>query len=136
MLKPDEGVLEAPNAQLKREKYPIRDVKLKRERHQHRRPDVNRPSDREHLLETYSVKYEFCAQQIGRVYQDGIKLIFCPADASKFEKRAVDQSSARVQCLRRRTNYIRLLGHLGLCGLVKDCFGGSRKSNQSKWKRS
>ena len=45
-------------------------AQLKRERHLHLRPDVNQPSEREHLLETYSVKYEFRAQQIGRVYQN------------------------------------------------------------------
>ena len=37
-------------------------AELNRERHLHLRPDVNRPSEREHLLETYSVKYEFRAQ--------------------------------------------------------------------------
>ena len=44
--------------------------RAKRERHQHLRPDVNRPSEREHFLETYSVKYEFRARQIGGVCQN------------------------------------------------------------------
>ena len=72
MLKPDEdvGVLEAAGVPPKREKHQEPNAELKRERHQHLRPDVNRPSEREHLLETYSVKYEFRARQIGRVCQN------------------------------------------------------------------
>ena len=46
----------------KREKHQESNAELKRERHLHLRSDVNRPSEREHLLETYSVKYEFRAQ--------------------------------------------------------------------------
>ena len=66
MLKLDEGegVLEAADVPPKREKHQEPNAELKRERHQHLRPDVNRPSEREHLLETYSVKYEFRARQI------------------------------------------------------------------------
>ena len=54
----------------KREKHQEPNAELKRERHRHLRPDVNRPSEREHLLETYSVKYEFRARQIGGVCQN------------------------------------------------------------------
>ena len=72
MLKPDEGegVLEAADVPPKREKHQEPNAELKRERHQHLRPDVNRPSEREHLPETYSVKYEFRARQIGGVCQN------------------------------------------------------------------
>ena len=49
-IRPEKGKHQEPNAA------------LKRERRHHLRPDVNRPSEREHLLETYSVKYEFRAQ--------------------------------------------------------------------------
>ena len=72
MLKPDEGVgvLEAAGVPPKREKHQEPNAELKRERHQHLRPDVNRPSEREHLLETYSVKYEFRARLIGGVCQN------------------------------------------------------------------
>ena len=72
MLKPDEGVgvLEAVDVPPKREKHQEPNAELKRERHQHLRPDVNRPSEREHLLETYSVKYEFRARQIRGVCQN------------------------------------------------------------------
>ena len=62
MLKPGEDVLEAADARSKREKHQEPNAELKRERHLHLRPDVNRPSERERLLETYSVKYEFRAQ--------------------------------------------------------------------------
>ena len=80
MLKPDKDE-NGQEVQLKRERYPLRqagvrqagirpekgkhqipNAELKRERHQHLRPDVDRPSEREHLLETYSVKLEFRAQ--------------------------------------------------------------------------
>ena len=54
----------------KKRKHQEPNAELKRERHLHLRPDVNRPSEREHLLETYSVKYEFRARQIGRVCQN------------------------------------------------------------------
>ena len=37
-------------------------TKRRAKRERHLQPDVNRPSKREHLLETYSVKYEFRAQ--------------------------------------------------------------------------
>ena len=78
MLKPDEGVgvlgeadvPEAADVPPKREKHQEPNAELKRERHLHLRPDVNRPSEREHLLETYSVKYEFRARQIRRVCQN------------------------------------------------------------------
>ena len=76
MLKPDEGVPEATDVPEaadvppKREKHQEPNAELKRERHRHLRPDVNRPSEREHLLETYSVKYEFRARQIRRVCQN------------------------------------------------------------------
>ena len=70
MLKPDEGVLEAANVRPEREKHQEPNAELKRESHLHLRPDVNRPSEREHLLETYSVKYEFRARQIGGVCQN------------------------------------------------------------------
>ena len=72
MLKPDEGggVPEAEGVPPKREKHQESNAELKRERHQHLRPDVNRPSEREHLLETYSVKYEFRARQIGGMCQN------------------------------------------------------------------
>ena len=72
MLKPDEGmgVLEAAGIPPKREKHQEPNAELKRESRQHLRPDVNRPSEREHLLETYSVKYEFRARQIGGVCQN------------------------------------------------------------------
>ena len=64
MLKPDEGVgvLEAAGVPPKKEKHQEPNAQLKRERHLHLQPDVNQPSEREHLLETYSVKYEFRAQ--------------------------------------------------------------------------
>ena len=44
------------------EKHQEPNAELKRERHLHLRPDISRPSEREHLLETYSVQYEFRAQ--------------------------------------------------------------------------
>ena len=56
------GVLEAADVPPKREKHQEPNAELKRESRLHLRPDVNRPSEREHLLETYSVKYEFRAQ--------------------------------------------------------------------------
>ena len=62
MLKQGEGVQEAAGVRPKREKHQEPNAELKRERHLHLQPDVNRPSEREHLLETYSVKYEFRAQ--------------------------------------------------------------------------
>ena len=62
MLKPGKDVLEVVGVRPKRENHQETNAELKRERHQHLRSDVNRPSEREHLLETYSVKYEFCAQ--------------------------------------------------------------------------
>ena len=62
MLKPDEGIPEAAGVPPEREKHQEPNAQLKRERHLHLQPDVNRPSEREHLLETYSVKYEFRAQ--------------------------------------------------------------------------
>ena len=70
MLKPDEDVLEAPGIRPKRQKHQEPNAQLKRERNLHLRPDVNRPSERKHLLETYLVKYEFRAQQIGGVCQN------------------------------------------------------------------
>ena len=70
MLKPDEGVLEAAGVPPKREKHQEPNAELKRESHRHLRPDVNRASEREHLLEIYSVKYEFRARQIGGVGQN------------------------------------------------------------------
>ena len=72
MLKPDEGVgvPEAAGIRPEKGKHQEPNAELKRERHQHLRPDVNRPSEREHLLETYSVKYEFRARQIGGVCQN------------------------------------------------------------------
>ena len=62
MLKQGEGVLEAAGVRPKREKHQEPNAELKRERHMHLQPDVDRPSVREHLLETYSVKYEFRTQ--------------------------------------------------------------------------
>ena len=62
MLKLGEDVLEAADARPERGKHQEPNAELKRERHLHLQPDVNRPSEREHLLETYSVKYEFRAQ--------------------------------------------------------------------------
>ena len=70
MLKPGEGVLEAADVRPERGKHQEPNAELKRERHLHLQPDVNRPSEQEHLLETYSVKYEFRAQQIGGVCQN------------------------------------------------------------------
>ena len=64
------GVLEAADVPPKREKHQEPNAEPKRESHLHLRPDVNRPSKREHLLETYSVKYEFRARQIGGVCQN------------------------------------------------------------------
>ena len=113
MLKLGKGVLEA---------------RLKSERHQ--RADVNRPSAREHLLETYSVKYEFCAHQIGRMYQNAIGLVSVSPTQVSYENGLIISP-----CPVFRTADP-LSGHRRLCGLVKDHFGGSRKSNQSKWRRS
>ena len=70
MLKPDEGVLEAAGVPPNRENHQEPNAQLKRERHRHLQPDVNRPSEREHLLEIYSVKYEFRARQVGGVCQN------------------------------------------------------------------
>ena len=50
MLKPDEDDLNLPN------------VEVKRGRHLHLSPNVNGPSEREHLLKTYLVDYEFCSR--------------------------------------------------------------------------
>ena len=88
MLKPDKDE-NGQEVQLERERHPLRqagvrqagvrpekgkhqepNAELKRERHPYRWPDVNRPSEREHLHETYSVKYEFCTRQIGGMYQE------------------------------------------------------------------
>ena len=70
MLKLGEDVLAAADTQSKRVNHQEPNAELKRERHLHLQPDVNQPSEREHLLETYSVKYEFRAQQIGGVCQN------------------------------------------------------------------
>ena len=59
MLKQGEGVLE--EREKKREASRTK-RRAKKRKALHLQPDVNRPSEREHLLETYSVKYEFRAQ--------------------------------------------------------------------------
>ena len=47
MLKPGEDVLEAPDVRPERGKHQEPNAELKRERHLHLRPDVNRPSKQE-----------------------------------------------------------------------------------------
>ena len=136
MLKPDEDVLEAADARPKREKHQEPNAKLKRERHLHPRPDVNRQSERKHLLETYSDKYEFRAQQIGEVYQERVGLILRSSNASEFRKKSMGRLPSGVQRFGQRPHNIPLPGHRKLYGLFKDHFSGSRKSNQSKREQS
>ena len=86
MLRLGEDVLEAPGVQPKRGKHQESNAETKRERHQHLQPDVNRPSEREHLLETYSVKYEFRAQQIGECAKTELDLFSVPPTQVSLEK--------------------------------------------------
>ena len=86
MLKPDEGVLEAAGVRPKREKHQEPNAELKRERHLHLQPDVNRPSEREHLLETYSLNMNFVRSKSGECVKTELDLFSVPPTQVSLEK--------------------------------------------------
>ena len=88
MLKPDEGVgvLEAAGVPPEREKHQEPNAELKRESHLHLRPDVNRPSEREHLLETYSLNMNFVHGKSGECVKTELDLFSVPPTQVSLEK--------------------------------------------------